>query len=149
MQLLWIASVAAAFAAPRPCSAAQIVPQVLTNGASGRIYVYAILRNRSHNVCTVRARVTVTLLDARTRRRLQVAGNPYTRVVRARLRPGRLRPGRHTVFMLEWENYCGAGRPMLFVVRVGPRRAVERSHYPGARCETPSAPSRLRLFRLP
>ena len=124
------------------------MPQILTNGASGRIYVYAILRNRSRNVCTVRARVTVSLVDARTRRRLQIVGNPYTRVVRARLRPGR-RPGRNTVFMLEWENYCGPGRPMLFVVRVGRRRAVERSHYPGARCDAPSAPSRLRVFRRP
>jgi hypothetical protein len=115
-----------------------------TNGASGRIYVYAILWNRRRRGCTIRGRVTASLVDVKTRRLLRIFGNPHTKTV-----SGRLRPGRNNVFTLEWENYCGPGRPMLFVVRFGKNRAGQRSNYPGARCESRAAPSRLRLFRLP
>jgi len=115
-----------------------------TNGAGGRIYVYAVLWNRSRRPCGVAGRVTASLVDVDTRNLLGAVGNPYTKAVRMRLRPGR-----NGVFTLEWENYCGPARPMLFVIRFGGRRAVERSRYPGARCDTIALPSRLRLVRLP
>jgi hypothetical protein len=115
-----------------------------TNGASGRIYVFAMLWNAGRRPCTATGRVTASLIDVSTRNLLGVVGNPHRKTVRARLRPGR-----NDVFALEWENYCGPGRPMLFVVRFGGRRAVQRSNYPGARCETIALPSRLRLFRRP
>jgi hypothetical protein len=143
VRLLWAISVAAAVAAP-PCAAGAIEPRVDTNGASGRIYVYTMLWNRGRRACSARGRVTASLVDARTHRLLRIVGNPHTNLFRTRLRPGR-----NNVFTLEWENYCGPGRPMLFVVHFGGRRAVQRSNYPGARCESASAPSRLRLFRLP
>ena len=120
------------------------MPSVATNGASGRIYIFATLWNRSRRSCTVTGRVSASLVDVSTRHLLSVVGNPHTKAVRARLRPGR-----NPVFALEWENYCGPGRPMLFVVRFGRRRAIERSNYPGARCDTIALPSRLRLFRRP
>lgn len=88
--------------------------------------------------------MSASLVDAKTHRLLRIVGNPHAKAVQ-----GRLRPGRNNVFTLEWENYCGPGRPMLFVVRFGGRQAVQRSNYPGARCESRAAPSRLRLFRLP
>ena len=143
MRLLWAIALAAGLAAP-PCAAGAVVPRVDTNGASGRIYVYALLRNRGRRPCTASGRVTASLVDVSTRNLLGVEGNPHSKTVRMRLRPGR-----NTVFMLEWENYCGPGQPMLFVVRFGRRRAVQRSNYPGARCETIALPSRLRLFRPP
>jgi hypothetical protein len=88
--------------------------------------------------------MTVALRDAKTRRLLRVVGNPHVEAISSRLRAGR-----NNVFRLEWENYCGPGRPMLFEARYGKRRDVERSNYAGARCESAAAPSRLRLFRLP
>jgi hypothetical protein len=103
-----------------------------------------MLWNRSRRACTVVGRVTASLVDVDTRNLLAVVGNPHAKAVRMRLRPGR-----NNVFALEWENYCGPGRPMLFVVRFDRRRAVQRSNYPGARCETMALPSRLRPFRLP
>ncbi len=127
-----------------PCSARKLEPRVDTNGASGRIYVYAILWNTSGHPCTAGGRMVASLRDAKTRRLLRIVGNPHAKSIHARLRPGR-----NNVFTLEWENYCGPGRPMLFEVRFGTRRDVERSNYPGARCESASAPSRLRLFKLP
>jgi len=88
--------------------------------------------------------MVASLRDAKTRRLLRIVGNPHAKSMRARLRPGR-----NNVFRLEWENYCGPGRPMLFEARFGTRRDVERSNYPGARCESEAAPSRLRLFHHP
>jgi hypothetical protein len=144
VRLLRLISVAAAVAAPPPCAVGVIEPRVDTNGAGGTIIVYGMLWNTSRRACTVRWRVAASLVDAKTHRPLRVVGNPHTKVVY-----GRLRPGRNNVFWLQWENYCGPGRPMLFVVSVGGRRAVQRSNYPGARCESRAAPSRLRLLRLP
>jgi hypothetical protein len=144
VRLLRLISVAAAVAAPPPCAAGAIEPRVDTNGASGRIHVYATLWNRGRRACTVRGRITASLVDAKTSRLLRVVGNPRAKLVR-----GRLGPGRNNVFTLEWENYCGPGKPMLFVVRFGRRRSIQRSNSPGARCESASAPSRLRLFRVP
>jgi hypothetical protein len=143
MQLLWVVSVVAALATQPPCRAANLRPQVGTNGAGGTIIVYATLRNTSGRVCTARGRLIVSLRDAKTHRLLKVLGNPRTKLVR-----GRMRRGRNDVVWLQWENYCGPGRPMLFEVRFGGRRAMQRSAYPGARCDTPSEPSRLRLFRI-
>jgi hypothetical protein len=143
MSLLSIISVAAGIAAP-PCGANAIRPRVDTNGASGRIYVYAMLWNRGARACLAAGRVSVSLVDVDTRNPLGVVGNPYAKTVHARLRPGR-----NTVFMLEWANYCGPARPMVFVVRFGRLRATQRSNYPGARCDTIALPSRLRLFRPP
>jgi Domain of unknown function (DUF4232) len=144
VRLLWVTFVAAASAAPPPCAAAAVRPRVDTNGAGGRIQIYAMLWNRSRRPCRVGGRVSASLVDIDTRNLLGVVGNPYAKTVRARLRPGR-----NDVFTLEWENYCGPRRPMLFVVRFGGRRALQRSNYPGARCETIALPSRLRLFRRP
>jgi hypothetical protein len=125
------------------CLRGKLAPHVLTNGASGRIYVYATLWNASGPACTTRGQMVVSLLDAKTRHLLRIVGNPHRKSVR-----GRLRAGRNNIFTLEWENYCGPGRPMFFEARFGTRRATERSNYPGARCESASTPSRLRLFRL-
>jgi Protein of unknown function (DUF4232) len=143
MRLLWTISLAAAFGAPT-CAAGAVAPRVDTNGASGRIYVYAMLWNRSRRPCNAYGRVSAALIDVSTRNLLGVVGNPHSKAVRMRLRPGR-----NAVFTLEWENYCGPARPMLFVVRFARGRAVERSNYPGARCDTIALPSRLRLFRPP
>jgi Protein of unknown function (DUF4232) len=132
---------AAATAAPPPCAATAVRPRVDTNGASGRIQIYAALWNRGRRACTVAGRMSASLVDVDTRNLLGVAGNPHTKTVRARLRPGR-----NDVFALEWENYCGPARPMLFVLGFGGRRDVERSRYPGARCDTIALPSRLRLL---
>ena len=126
------------------CPLRSLVPKADTNGASGRIYVYATLWNSGARPCAGHGRMTVSLVDAKTRHLLRIVGNPHAKEVR-----GRLRPGRNNIFTLEWENYCGPGRPMLFEARFGGRGDVERSNYPGARCESASAPSRLRLFRLP
>jgi hypothetical protein len=149
--LLLIVLAASAFTAPGAgsggvpaCAPGALEPQVDTNGASGRIYVYATVWNRSGHPCTARGRMTVSLLDAKSRRLLRIVGNPHVKVVRRRLRSRR-----NNLFRLEWENYCGPGRPMLFEARFGRRRDVERSNYPGARCESASAPSRLRTFHLP
>ena len=106
--------------------------------------MYATIWNRSGHACTARGRMVVSLRDAKTRRLLRIVGNPHAKSIRARLRLGR-----NNVFTLEWENYCGPGRPMLFEASFGARRDVQRSNYPGARCESARSPSRLRLFRLP
>ena len=143
MQLLWVVSVAAALAAPPPCSARDLEPRVDTNGAGGTIIVYALLRNASGRACSARGRLVVSLRDARTHRLLKVLGNPHAKLVR-----GRVRPGRNDIVWLQWENYCGPGRPMLFEVAFGARRAVQRSAYPGARCDVRSRPSRFRLFGI-
>jgi Protein of unknown function (DUF4232) len=143
MRLLWLISVAAALAAPPACRARDLEPHVDTNGASGTIIVYATLRNRSGRACTVRGRMVVSLRDAKTRRPLRIIGNPHSKLVR-----GRLRAGRNNIFWLQWENYCGPGKPMFFEATFGKRHDIQRSRYPGARCETRSAPSRLRLFRI-
>ena len=143
MQLLWIVSVATALAAPRPCSARDLVPRIDTNGAGGTIIVYATLWNTSARACTGRGRLVVSLRDAKSNRLLRVVGNPHAKLVHRRLRAGR-----NSVFWLQWENYCGPGRPMVFQATFARRRDVQRSAYPGARCESPSTPSRLRVFRI-
>jgi uncharacterized protein DUF4232 len=141
MHLLRVVSVAAALTAPPPCSARDLRPRVDTNGAGGTIIVYATLRNTSGRACTARGRLVVSLRDAATHRLLAVRGNPRVQPVR-----GRMRAGRNDVVWLQWENYCGPGRPMLFDVAFGGRHATQRSAYPGARCDTRGQPSRLRLF---
>jgi hypothetical protein len=143
VRLLRLISAAAALATPPPCHAADVEPQILTNGAGGTIIVYAMLRNRSGRACTARGRMVVSLRDGKTKRLLKILGNPHAKRV-----DGRLRAGRNSVFWLQWQNYCGPGRPMLFEATFGRKRDVERSAYPGARCEAPSQPSRLRLFRI-
>jgi hypothetical protein len=151
LRILWlVAVVAAAVAAPAGsggpavCASAALAPQVGTNGASGRIYVYATLWNRSRGSCTARGKVVVRLVDAKTRHLLKILGNPHIADIKRTLRVGR-----NAIVTLEWENYCGPGRPMLLEVLYGKRRDAERSNYPGARCDSPGVPSRLRLFHPP
>ena len=85
----------------------------------------------------------LTLRDAKTHRLLRIRGNPYAVTV---WRP--VRAGTHTIFALQWSNYCGPGKPLLLIASLGTRRGVERDNYPGARCDSADAPSQLRLFRL-
>ena len=85
----------------------------------------------------------ITLRDAKTHRLLRVRGNPYAVKV---WRP--VRAGTHTIFFLQWSNYCGPGKPLLLIASLGTRRSVERDNYPGARCDLADAPSHLLLFRL-
>jgi hypothetical protein len=85
----------------------------------------------------------LALRDAKTHRLLRIRGNPHAVTVR---RP--VRAGTHTIFALQWSNYCGPGKPLLLIVSLGARRAVERDDYPGARRDSADAPSQLRVFRL-
>ena len=101
-------------------------PTLNTNGAGGTILIYV-------RVCT-RTRMTVALRDAQTGRLLRVAGNPY-------------RQRRRSVTM-QWTNYCGPRRPLVYELTVGARRIHQRSNSPGARCETAKVPSTLTVFRL-
>ncbi len=125
------------------CAARSVTPAVRTNGAGGAILIYAGLRNTGDHACLAGGRLVLALRDARTHRLLRIHGNPHAKTV---LR--RLRVGTNNIFTLQWSNYCGPGKPLLLVVSLGAQRAVERDHYPGARCESPDAPSQLRLFRL-
>jgi Protein of unknown function (DUF4232) len=126
------------------CTTRTIVLTIDTNGATGRVLIYVGLRNRGRHACLVRGRATLALRDADTHARLHVYGNPYTRAVDRSL--GR---GRNNLFTLQWQNYCGPGRPLLIVASFGKRKAVEHDAYPGARCELPDVPSQLRLVHLP
>jgi hypothetical protein len=125
------------------CAARSLTPAVRTNGAGGTILIYAGLRNTGGHACLAGGRLVLALRDARTHRLLRIHGNPHAKTV---LR--RLRVSTNNIFTLQWSNYCGPGKPLLLVVSFGAQRAVERDHYPGARCESPDAPSQLRLFRL-
>jgi len=126
------------------CATRVVVLTVATNGATGRILIYVELRNRGRRACLVRGRASLSLRDAGTHRLLHVHGNPYTKTVRARLRRGR-----NGLFTLQWQNYCGPGKPMLIVASFDRRQAVEHDPDPGARCALPDVPSQLHLVHLP
>ena len=117
---------------------------VATNGAGGKVQIYVGLRNRGRRACLIRGRAALALRDAATNALLHVYRNPYVRNVQQTLRRGA-----NNLFALEWQNYCGPGRPLLIVATFGRRRAIEHDAYPGARCELPDVPSELRLFHLP
>jgi hypothetical protein len=125
------------------CAPRSLTPTVRTNGAGGTILIYAGLRNTGGHACLAGGRLVLAVRDARTHRLLRIHGNPHATNIRRRLRVGT-----NNIFTLQWSNYCGPGKPLLLVASLGAQRAVERDHYPGARCETPDAPSQLRLFRL-
>jgi hypothetical protein len=116
-----------------PCPTGSLQPTMHTNGAGGTILIYVGVRKTGPRACGARARVTLALRDAKTRRLPRIKGNPH---------------GRVTPFTLQWVNYCGPPRPLVIEARLGARRVVERSAYPGARCETADVPSRLTVFRL-
>jgi Protein of unknown function (DUF4232) len=126
------------------CSTRALVVRVATNGAGGKVQIFVGLTNRGRQVCLVRGRATLALRDAGTHALLHVYGNPYRRAIR---RP--LRRGRNNLFALEWQNYCGPGRPLLIIASFGRRQAVEHDAYPGARCELPDVPSELHVFHVP
>lgn len=126
------------------CATRAIVLTVGTNGAGGTVLIYVGLRNRGRHACLVRGRATLALRDAGTHALLHVYGNPYTRAVHRSL--GR---GPNNLFTLQWQNYCGPGRPLLIVASFGKRQAIEHDAYPGARCELPDVPSQLALIHLP
>jgi hypothetical protein len=126
------------------CSTRALVVTVATNGAGGKVQIYVGLRNRGRHACAVRGDAHLALRDAASNTLLHVYRNPYTRTVRTSLRRGP-----NNLLALEWQNYCGPGRPLLIVATFGRRRAVEHDAYPGARCELPDVPSELRPFRLP
>jgi hypothetical protein len=147
--LLAAAALAAGYARARSvqlpgCAARSLAPTVFTNGAGGTVIIYAGLRNTGGHACLTRGRLVLTLRDAKTHVRLRIRGNPHAVTVRRGLRAGT-----HTIFALQWSNYCGPGKPLLLVASLGSRRAVERDNYPGARCDSRDAPSQLRPFRLP
>jgi hypothetical protein len=121
-----------------------MVVTVATNGAGGTIQIYVGLRNRGRHACLVRGRATLALRDAGTHALLHIYGNPYTRSVQRSVRLGR-----NNLFTLQWQNYCGPGRPLLIIASFGRRQAVEHDAYPGARCELPDVPSELTLFHPP
>ena len=150
----WLGAVVlpAAVAGTRPtqsirlpaCAAKTTLPAVDTNGATGTVLIYVGLRNRSGHACLARGRAVLALRDAKTHVLLHVYANPYARSVRRSLRGGL-----NNLFTLQWQNYCGPGRPLLIIASFARRQAVERDLYPGARCELPDVPSELRLFHLP
>jgi hypothetical protein len=130
-------------ALPR-CATRAIVVTVSTNGAGGTVQIYVGLRNRGRHACFVRGRATLALRDAATHALLHVYRNPYTRATK---RP--LRRGLNILFALQWQNYCGPGRPLLIIASFGRRQAVEHDAYPGARCELPDVQSELSVFHVP
>ena len=126
------------------CATRALVITVATNGAGGKVLIFVGLRNRGRRACAVRGRASLALRDADSHAVLHVYGNPYTRTVRSSLRRGP-----NTVFTLQWQNYCGPPRPLLFVASFGRRQAIEHDATPGARCELPDVPSRLLPFHPP
>jgi hypothetical protein len=126
------------------CAPRSVHPRVDTNGASGQIFVYVDLHNTTGHACLTHGRLFLSLRDAKTHRLLHIVGNPHGQRVDRRLRAGRNR-----IFTVVWSNYCGPGRPMDFEVRFGAEHTAQRSGYPGARCDSKSQPSRLKLFHLP
>ncbi len=131
-------------AALRTCPASTIVLTVNTNGAGGSVLIYVGLRNRGGHTCLARGRASLALRDAATHTLLHVYANPYTRAVNRSLRRGP-----NNLFTLQWQNYCGPGRPLLIVASFGKRQAVEHDAYPDARCDLPDVPSQLRLVHPP
>jgi Protein of unknown function (DUF4232) len=125
------------------CPSGTVKPTLITNGAGGTIVVSVSLRNTSGHSCVARGRVVLAIRDAQTRRLLDVVGNPHRKAIDRSLRPGKT-----LTFALQWLNYCGPGRPVVLEATWGSKRAAERAGYPGARCDSSSAPSRLRPFRL-
>jgi hypothetical protein len=124
------------------CAPSAVVLRIDSNGAGGRVLLYASLVNRGRSPCLTRGRLGVSLRDAKTGARLAVRGNPFAATV------GRgLRRGRTILFTLEWRNYCGPVTLMRFQSTYGPRRARTGSSYPAARCDELGSPSRLRLLR--
>jgi len=124
------------------CAPAAVLLRIDTNGAVGRILIYASLVNRGRRTCVTRGRLGVRLRDPSTKRLLDVVGNPFSGTVL-----NRLRRGRTILFTLEWRNYCGPVTVMRFEATYGSRTARTGSSYPAARCDDLSAPSRLRLLR--
>jgi len=143
LALGWFAVPAGGTSRLAPCDVGALAPYLWTNGAGGTILVYVGLRNTSGRACVARARVTLALRDMRTRRLLRIEGNPHSQTVR-----GRLRAGNRHLFTMQWSNYCGNPRPLVFEATLGTHRAFEHSNNPGARCETADVPSRLRVFRI-
>jgi hypothetical protein len=131
-------------AALRTCPARATVVTANTNGAGGSVLIYVGLRNRGSHTCLARGRASLALRDAATQTLLHVYANPYTRAVNRSLRRGP-----NNLFTLQWQNYCGPGRPLLIVASFGKRQAVEHDAYPGARCDLPDVPSQLRLVHPP
>jgi hypothetical protein len=125
------------------CTPGSLAPALLTNGASGTVIIYVRLRNSAGHACFAKGRPMLALRDAKTHRLLRIRGNPYAVTV---WRP--VRAGTHTIFALQWSNYCGPGKPLLLIASLGMRHGVERDNYPGARCDSADAPSQLRPFRL-
>jgi hypothetical protein len=123
------------------CPARHVDLGLATNGATGAILVSVSLWNASGHACAARGRVVFAVRDARTRRILDIVGNPHAKVVDRTIRTGET-----PMFTLRWSNYCGPGRPVLLEASFGAKRADQRDAYPGARCDTPASPSRLRLF---
>jgi hypothetical protein len=126
------------------CAAKTTVPALDSNGASGTIFFYVGLRNRSRHACLARGRAVLALRDAKTRALLHIDGNPYSRTVRRSLHRGL-----NNLFTLQWRNYCGPGRPLLVIATYASHQAVERDSYPGAACRLPDVPSELELFHPP
>jgi hypothetical protein len=125
------------------CPPRSLSPAVLTNGASGTIIIFIRLRNSAGHSCFAKGRLMLSLRDAKTHRLLRIRGNPHAGMVRRAVRAGT-----HTIFALQWSNYCGPGKPLVLIASLGTRRSVERDNYPGARCDLADAPSQLRVFRL-
>ena len=114
------------------------------NGATGSIFIYVSVRKTGSSPCRATGRASLALRDAKTRRLLRIRGNPWSRT----LKPSTFKHSRAQLTFV-WRNYCGPGRPLLVEARFGAHQAVERDHYPGARCDVPSRPSTLTPFRLP
>jgi Protein of unknown function (DUF4232) len=126
------------------CGTRALVVTVSSNGAGGKVLIYVGLRNRGRHACLARGHAGLALRDAATHALLHVYGNPYGRAVHRSLRRGP-----NNLFTLQWQNYCGPGRPLLVVASFGRRQAIECDTYPGARCDLPEVPSELRLIHLP
>jgi hypothetical protein len=140
---LGVGSRSASAGATPTCAPSSLAPAVITNGAGGKILISAGVRNTGPSACVARARITLALRDAKTRRLLRIDGNPNRQTV-----SGRVRTGKHRMFTLVWSNYCGPGKPVVIAATLGTQRASEHHHYPGARCETADVPSTLRVFRI-
>jgi hypothetical protein len=149
---LWLLGLAALVVAAVPatgrsggaaaCARGAVVLRIDTNGAGGRVLVYASLVNTGRTACVARGRLRVSLRAEVTSRLLAVTGNPYAATVRHVLRRGR-----NNLYTLEWRNYCGPVVSMRFELTFWKTTAQTGSSYPAARCEDLDSPSRLRLLR--
>jgi hypothetical protein len=149
LRLLWLAALLAVLLPPNAgaravpaCAPRAVLLRIDTNGAGGRVLIYASLVNRGRNPCVARGRLGLRLRDPTTKQLLQVTGNPFARTV-----SHRLRPGRNILYTLEWRNYCGPVTVMRFELTFWTTTARTKSSYPAARCDDLAAPSRLRLIR--